>query len=121
MSNVVRHMSQTPHDDYAINSADCFGVITATGSIRPIRYDLKQVNEEGFIRYNASLHGEWRGYVTDHVPTGLRISIVLAEDVRDQLVAEVQGWVVPDHQLGMFLRHMDEPVYRMRDDDIGSP
>lgn len=46
-----------PHDDYAIGNADRIAVIRATNGIRPIEYDLKQVQDEGYARYNASLYG----------------------------------------------------------------
>lgn len=101
-----------PHDDYAIGSADRIGVITATGSIRPIEYDLSQVQDEGFVRYNASLFGKWQGYETDDVPPGKSIPLFIAADVRDEVVGEVQGWEVPEYMLGSFLSEMDEPVYR---------
>lgn len=104
----------TDENVYAIGNADSFGVIV-TGAVWDVEYDLKQVQEEGYAKYDIPALERDGYFETDGMAIGDVISTTIAEDAVEN-IGTVHGFVVPDHMLGHFIETFpDKEVCRQHE------
>lgn len=87
------------------------GVIMHAG-IFDCQYSITSELDGTCVEIDLESYGKFE---TDEMRIGDNIPITVAETVIDELGHEIVGFVVPDHQLGMFTTEFpDKAVYRRR-------
>lgn len=98
---------------YSIGHADRIGLVVGSGIIQ-VEYDLKQVQDDGFVLFQIDGHNEL--YETEPLSIGDDIHTSVLDEAIDIVGDErVYGFVVPDHLLArVSIEYPTRDVFRQQ-------